>query len=113
MDEEFREARDRAWGRLAHALSAYGTGAPMDAVGNSRAACFSRQVAMYICHVAFGMSLTRIARVFRRDRSTVSSALHLMEDRRDDPGFDAMCEALEAAARAAPAPALRLSEGAA
>jgi hypothetical protein len=111
-DESYRDERDRAFARLATALSDSGAGAPAEAARNTRAASYGRQLAMYICHVAFGMSLTRIGRAFRRDRSTVSWALHVMEDRRDDKDFDALCEALEAAARAAPAPAVTLSEAA-
>jgi len=62
----------------------------MDAATNTRAASYGRQLAMYICHVAFGMSLTRIGRAFRRDRSTVSWALHAFEDRCGDPDFDGL-----------------------
>jgi len=35
------------------------------------------------------LSLTEVARGFARDRTTVSHACHLIEDRRDDPDFDA------------------------
>lgn len=65
---------------------------------------FARQVAMYLTHVAFGMSLQRVAFAFARDRSTVAHACHLVEDRRDEVSFDNMMDQLEASLRAAPSP---------
>ncbi len=72
---------------------------------------FARQVAMYLTHVAFGMSLSRVAFAFARDRSTVAHACHLIEDRRDKPAFDNLLDQLEASLRAAPEPlaALKLA----
>ena len=67
-------------------------------------AAFARQMAMYLCHVGFGMSLARVALAFGRDRSTVGHACHLVEDRRDEPAFDQLLCALEQAVRGAPAP---------
>lgn len=64
----------------------------------------TRQVAMYLAHVAFGLSLQRVGFAFARDRSTVAHACHLIEDRRDDPAFDNLLDQLEASLRAAPAP---------
>jgi hypothetical protein len=64
----------------------------------------ARQLAMYLTHVSYAMSLARVARVFGRDRSTVSHACHLIEDRRDDPDFDHMVARLEEALRVAPGP---------
>jgi hypothetical protein len=74
---------------------------------------FARQVAMYLTHVAFGMSLQRVAMAFARDRSTVAYACHLMEDRRDDPKIDDMLDQLETALRAAPSPVAILDRTAA
>jgi chromosomal replication initiation ATPase DnaA len=59
---------------------------------------------MYLTHVAFGLSIQRVATAFMRDRSTVAHACHVVEDRRDDPKFDDMLDQLEASLRAAPAP---------
>lgn len=73
--------------------------------GNAQLA-FSRQVAMYLTHVAFGLSLQRVATAFLRDRSTVAYACNLIEDRRDDPKIDDMLDQLEASLRAAPMPTL-------
>ncbi len=63
--------------------------------GRSRVA-FARQVAMYLAHVAFGLTLTTVGRAFRRDRTTVSHACALVEDARDDPEIDRTLELLEA-----------------
>lgn len=108
MDEEKIEAGDRVRARLALALGAYTAGVSLSSLSGrrplDRTVVHVRQVAMYLCHVGFGMSLTRIARVFRKDRSTISFALHAMEDRRDEPEFDSMCDALEEVARVLPPP---------
>ena len=55
----------------------------------------ARQLAMYLCHVAVGRSLQAVGEVFGRDRTTVSYACALMEDMRDDRGFDDAVAALE------------------
>lgn len=57
----------------------------------------ARQVAMYLCHVAFAMSFEAIGRAFGRDRTTVSHACRVIEDRRDDIWFDCRIAALERA----------------
>ncbi len=66
--------------------------------GRSRVA-FARQVAMYLAHVTFGLTLTTVGRAFGRDRTTVSHACALVEDARDNPEFDRTLEVLEAIAR--------------
>jgi len=55
--------------------------------GHARAA-HARQVAMYLAHVACGLSLTDTGKLFGRDRTTVAHACCVVEDRRDDPVFD-------------------------
>lgn len=55
----------------------------------------ARQVAMYLTHVGFGMSLSRVAAAFERDRSTVAHACHRIEELRDEPDFDVWLETLE------------------
>lgn len=55
----------------------------------------ARQVAMYLAHVACGMSLTEVGQLFKRDRTTVGHACGVVEDRRDDPVFDRVLELLE------------------
>jgi chromosomal replication initiation ATPase DnaA len=66
--------------------------------GRSRVA-FARQVAMYMAHVTFGLTLTTVGREFGRDRTTVSHACALVEDARDNPEFDRTLEILEAIAK--------------
>src|SRR4051795_6897086 len=58
-------------------------------------AAFARQIAMYLAHTGFELSLETIGRVFGRDRTTVSHACHVVEDGRDDIWLDCRLEALE------------------
>jgi chromosomal replication initiation ATPase DnaA len=67
----------------------------------SRRVARARQAAMYLAHVAMGVPVAAVGRAFRRDRTTVSYACHRVEDRRDDPGFDAALSDLELTARSA------------
>jgi hypothetical protein len=77
--------------------------------GSARTA-FARQVAMYIAHVGCGVSLTEVGLLFERDRTTVAHGCSLIEDRRDDPGFDHLLDHLEHAVSAL-IDALGLREG--
>jgi hypothetical protein len=61
---------------------------------------FARQSAMYVAHVAFGLSYSEVGRAFGRDRTTAAYACRLIEDRRDDPAVDAVLASLESACRA-------------
>lgn len=101
---------DEAAARLAAGAAAYALGVSADAiVGDRRGSAevaFARKVAMYLCHTAFELSLARVAVAFGRDRSTVAHACHTIEDRRDQPSFDAWVGALEIMLRGAPAPGL-------
>lgn len=108
---EAREREDQARARLALQTVAYAFGVPAEEIdqptrGAARAS-LARQVAIYLTHVAFEMSLQRCAAAFGRDRSTVAYACHRIEDRRDDAGFDAFLDGLETCLRAAPPPAAR------
>ena len=60
----------------------------------------ARQVAMYLAHVGLGLSYSEAGRMFGRDRTTVAHACRLVEDRRDDPRFDASLDYLEQTLRA-------------
>jgi chromosomal replication initiation ATPase DnaA len=62
---------------------------------------FARQVAMYLAHVGLGLSLSEVARLFARDRSTVAHGCALVEDRRDAAPFDRALDILEGALRLA------------
>ncbi|KPF71528.1 hypothetical protein IP69_06245 [Bosea sp. AAP35] len=61
-----------------------------------RSTALARQTAMYLAHVAFGLTLTRVGICFGRDRTTVRHACALIEDRRDDPALELGLSALEA-----------------
>ena len=58
---------------------------------------FARQVAMYLTHVACGITLTEVGMLFGRDRTTVAYACRIVEDRRDDTVFDTSLDHLETA----------------
>lgn len=68
---------------------------------------FARQIAMYLMHVSFGMSLSAVGHHFGRDRTTAAHACRQVEDRRDDAAFDAMMDRLEFALRTLPGGGLR------
>lgn len=68
----------------------------------SQAATRARQLAIYLAHVALSWPLARVAFAFGRDRTTVSAAVRLVEDLRDDPMMDARLAELEACVRQAP-----------
>lgn len=98
--------RDKASARLAIELASFATGVAAQQIarpsrGRAEAAA-ARQLAMYLAHVGFSMSLQRVAQAFGRDRSTVAYACHKIEDRRDEERFDRQVEALEELLRNAP-----------
>ncbi|WP_245263266.1 helix-turn-helix domain-containing protein [Azorhizobium doebereinerae] len=55
----------------------------------------ARQLAMYLAHVALGLSQCQVAVGFARDRRTVAHACRRVEDRRDDAAFDAQVADIE------------------
>jgi hypothetical protein len=59
----------------------------------------ARRVAMYLAHVAFGLTFAEVARLFDRDARTVAQACALVEDRRDCASFDRALDLLEGALR--------------
>ncbi|MGV8996360.1 MAG: helix-turn-helix domain-containing protein [Parvibaculaceae bacterium] len=67
----------------------------------------ARQIAMYLMHVVYGMSLSSVGRHFGRDRTTAAHACRQIEDRRDDPDFDVLVDRLEFAIRSVPQEGLR------
>ncbi len=54
----------------------------------------ARQVAMYLAHVVCNIEVGEVGRSFGRDRTTVRHACGVVEDSRDDPGFDLTLELL-------------------
>lgn len=116
MEDKGLTARlDRARARLAQQAVAYAFDVPVEEIAaptrRSAKAALARQVAMYLAHVAFELSLARVGEAFGRDRTTAAYACHRIEDRRDDRGFDDFLDALEACLRAAPEPQARLGPG--
>ncbi len=53
-----------------------------------RHSVFARQVAIYLLQTVFDMTATRTGEVFSRDRSTITHALRVVEESRDDPVFN-------------------------
>ncbi len=62
-----------------------------------QAAIVARHMAMYILHVVFSVPMAEVARLFRRDRSTVAYACRRIEEEREDARFDAFMHDLELA----------------
>ena len=56
---------------------------------------FARQSAMYLAHVALGLTYDAVGLSFRRDRTTAAHACRLVEDRRDNPACDRLLQMLE------------------
>ncbi len=107
MDMRMAEAAyDIARARLAQQAVAFAFGERVEEIAaptrRTRNAARARQTAMYLTHVAFGMSLGRVANAFGRDRSTVAYACRIIEDHREDRDFDDDLERLEEFLRAAP-----------
>jgi chromosomal replication initiation ATPase DnaA len=108
MNRRTRRRFDEAAARLSASVASYGLGVSaeeiLDEPRGSVEVAFARQVAMYLCHAGFQLSLTRVAVAFDRDRSTVSYACHRIEDRREEPQFDLWMSGLEAMLEDPPRP---------
>lgn len=76
------------------------TGLEHDQEPGRRATSHVRQVAMYVCHVAYSMPMGEVAQAFGRDRSTVGHACRMVEDRRDDRAYDTFVAIVERMASA-------------
>lgn len=66
-----------------------------EAAARRRPRCHMRQIAMYLSHVVLSVPYQTIATAFDRDRTTVTHACSVVEDRRDDPGYDRFVEQCE------------------
>ncbi|KCZ46790.1 helix-turn-helix domain-containing protein [Hyphomonas pacifica] len=95
---EFDPQKDEDRAYLAAALTAYALGLKTEGIlshqRRSPAESRGRHIAMYLLRTALGMSLSRVARAFNRDRTTVAYACNLIEDARDDSDFDLWVEQL-------------------
>lgn len=107
-DKTDKARLDRARARLAQQAVAYAFDVPVEEIAaptrRSAEVALARQVAMYLAHVAFELSLARVGDAFGRDRTTAAYACHRVEDRRDEPSFDDLLDALESCLRSAPDP---------
>lgn len=68
---------------------------------SSNATARVRQIAMYVAHVALGLTMHEVGQGFGRNRTTVSHACHLIEDMREDEDFDRIVATIERVAGAA------------
>ena len=85
--------RCRVTRRLVNELFAAARDSDLPAgVGHRRPACHRRQIAMYLSHVVLSVPYQTIAVAFGRDRTTVMHACSVVEDRRDDAGYDDFIE---------------------
>ena len=66
----------------------------------SAASAHARHVAMYLAHVTLQLRPGQVAAGFGRDRTSVAYAVRRIEDRRDEPAFDALMDRLERLATA-------------
>lgn len=95
-----------AWrAALVQTFVAHLAGVPLAALltperGGPRIA-FARQVAMYLAHVACGLTFVEVAQLFGRTRTTAAYACHRIEKMRDDPWVDWKIARLEEAIRCA------------
>lgn len=62
---------------------------------SSAGIALARQIAMYLAHTTFSLLLTEIGLHFQRDRTTVSHACAMVEDKRDELEFDVLLTQLE------------------
>lgn len=89
---------DFATARIVCEMVAYTMGINEDLLTEGRGSqqhAFARQISMYLMHTGFGLSLSRVASAFARDRSTVSYACHYIEDKRDSEEFERFIIELE------------------
>ena len=75
-----------------------------EGVARRRPRCHMRQIAMYLSHVVLSVPYQSIATAFGRDRTTVVHACAVVEDRRDDAGYDRFVEQCERCIKAVFAP---------
>lgn len=102
-----RASMDQGAAALVVEMVSLATGAPASeiAAGDARGgrrAVRARQIAMYLAYVTFQWPLERVGAAFGRDRTTAGYACRLVEDMRDERGFDDLLDRLEACLRLSP-----------
>jgi hypothetical protein len=60
-----------------------------------RAASHIQQIAMYTCHVVLRIPMAEVGRAFGRHRTTVSHACQVVEDRRENKGYEQFVTMIE------------------
>lgn len=79
---------------VASAMDVESTAMTKHARGNAKLSR-ARQISMYLMNVSLAASYSEIAKVFERDRTTVSYACRVVEELRDVPAFDDRLNELE------------------
>lgn len=92
------------WRLVSELFTAASERALPEAALRRRPRCHMRQIAMYLSHVVLSVPYQTIATAFDRDRTTVTHACSVIEDRRDDPGYDRFVEQCERCVTAVFAP---------
>lgn len=98
-----RRISDAVVCRLAAQLAAGACGVNVTDVQSGRRsqrASLARHIGMYLAHTTASFPLAAVAAHFSRDRTSVAHACRRIEDRRDDPKFDAQMIELESLFRA-------------
>ena len=93
--DEMRGALSRGGGRV-RVRNLPGAQCALAAAATAHAA-LARQVAIYLSHTRLGFNYTAAGRLFGRDRTTAAHACRTVEDKREDPGLDAILDCLERA----------------
>jgi len=75
--------------QLAATVSGVASEAVVSARRHSARTSAARQLAMYLAHTSFGLPFSAVGHCFGRDRTTAAHACRRVEERRDDPAFDA------------------------
>lgn len=55
----------------------------------------ARQMSQYLAHVVAGVSVSALARIYKRHMSTVTFGIKKIEDMRDEEKFEALVQMLE------------------
>ncbi len=96
--DEFNPRRDEDRAYLAAALVGFALGLNTQKILSDRRGApvyaRARHIAIYIAYSALGMSLSRVAIAFGRDRSTIAHACRHVEDYREDADFDTWVDQL-------------------